>query len=270
MLIKAALEILTFRQVQLYLAVLICFFLYCSSFNTLASDGSKPAEIMIAAASNFAPPLTDLAKRYEQQSGDKVILAFGSSGKHFAQISNGAPFDLFYSADTERPKLLEDKGIAVSGSRYTYAIGHIVLWSPTPGMIDSDGKILVEGNFRHIAIANPKLAPYGFAASEFLEKKGLLNKLAPRMVRGENIAQTFQFVKSANAELGFIALSQVKMPGQQIPGSWWEIPHSLYTPIEQQAVMLKDNKASRAFLAFMKSTEARQVIQDYGYSIPGK
>ena len=270
MLIKVAIEILTLRQGLFHSAFVTCFFLLGISFNTTASDGSESAEIMVAAASNFAPPLTDLAKRYEQQNGAKVILAFGSSGKHFAQISNGAPFDLFYSADTERPKLLEDKGIAVSGSRYTYAIGHIVLWSPDENLIDNEGRVLSAGNFRHIAIANPKLAPYGFAASEFLEKKGLLNKLAPRMVRGENIAQTFQFVKSANAELGFIALSQVKMPGQQIPGSWWEIPHSLYTPIEQQAVMLKDNKASRAFLAFMKSTEARQVIQDYGYSIPGK
>lgn len=238
------------------------FVLMLSSGKTIAD------EIRVAVASNFINTIKSIAENYENSTGQKVTLIFGATGKHYAQIKNGAPFDAFFAADIYRPKLLEDEGVALPGSRFTYAIGKLILWSPKVGFVDSEGKLLKEKNFRHLAIANPKLAPYGKAAQEVLRDRGLWGALKGRMVRGENIGQTFQFVKSGNAELGFVAYSQVKRPGHPVEGSFWEVPQSLYSPIEQQAILLKDKEAARAFLSFMKNDESLDIIRGYGYDTP--
>lgn len=252
--------------------------LFCNA-NVLFADS-----IHVAVASNFSQPIKQIAKRFEANTHHQVILIIGSTGKQYAQIINGAPFDAFFSADVKHPKLLEDKGVAIRGSRFSYAIGKIVLWSPKPNFVDKEGKvlngktlngkILDKGAFRHIALANPKLAPYGRAARQVLQGRGLWDlfqqndqKQDVKIVRGENIAQTFQFVKSGNAELGFVAYSQIKHPYKSVEGSYWEIPQSLYDPIEQQAVLLKDNKVAREFLNFVQSPEASNIITSFGYDV---
>ena len=225
-------------------------------------------EIRVAVASNFADAARSISRRFESGTGHKVKLIFGSTGKHYAQIKNGAPFDAYFAADVRRAKLLDEEGVAIPGSRFTYAVGKVVLWSPKAGYVDSEGRVLAGETFRHLAIGNPKLAPYGKAAWEILNARGIWNAIQGRMVRGENIGQTFQFVRSGNAELGFVAYSQVKRPGHPIAGSFWEPPQSLYSPIEQQAVLLKDNNAARAFLSFVKGDEALAIICDFGYGTP--
>lgn len=233
------------------------------------SQGPQPQdEIRVAVASNFSVAMTAVAKRYEAKSGHKVILMFGSTGKHYAQIRNGATLDAFFSADAERPTLLDRDHIAVPGSRFTYAVGKIILWSPKEDYVDSEGRVLAEMKFRHLAIANPKLAPYGKAAQQVLKARKLWDALGKRLVRGEDVGQTFQFVRSGSAELGFIALSQVKRPGRAVEGSWWDVPQSLYSPIEQQAVQLNKCDAARRFMAFVRSEEARKIIRNYGYETP--
>ncbi len=234
----------------------------------LASGQSIAEEIRVAAASNFTDAIRSIAKRFEARTDHNVTLILGSTGKHYAQIKNGAPFDAFFSADVRRPELLEKEGVALPGSRFTYAVGKVVLWSPKVGYVDPNGSVLERGKFRYLAIANPKLAPYGKAAQEILQARGLWDGLPGRIVRGENIGQTFMFVKSGNAELGFVAYSQVKRPNQPIEGSFWEVPQALYTPIEQQAVLLKDSGAARAFLSFVRSDEALKIIHKYGYDTP--
>ena len=235
---------------------------------TLGAGQTIADEIHVAVASNFTNTIKALATRFEAGSGHKVTLSFGSTGKHYAQIRNGAPFHAFFAADVKRPQLLDEEGVALPGSRFTYAIGKIVLWSPKKSIVDAQGKVLEEGAFRHLAIASPKLAPYGKAARQVLQDRGIWEALQNRMVRGENIGQTFQFVKSGNAELGFVALSQVKHPANAIEGSWWEVPQSLYTPIEQQAVLLRESDAARAFLAFVKSDASLEIIRGFGYATP--
>jgi molybdate transport system substrate-binding protein len=225
-------------------------------------------EIRVAVASNFSDAIKHIAKRFQLSTAHKVTLIFGSTGKHYAQIKNGAPFDVFFAADSVRPQRLEAEGLALTGSRFTYAFGKLVLWSPQSSYVDTEGKVLETGQFRYLSIANPKLAPYGKAAQEVLQTRGVWDALQSRMVRGENIGQTFQFVKTGNAELGFVAYSQLKQRGQSIEGSFWDVPQSLYTPIEQQAVLLQDNAAARSFMSFVKNVESRQVIEAYGYGIP--
>lgn len=225
-------------------------------------------EIRVAVASNFTNVIKTIAERFEANTGHKVTLMIGSTGKHYAQIKNGAPFDVFFAADIHRPQLLEEAGIAIPGSRFTYAVGKVVLWSPMAGYVDTEGKILKYGEFHRLAIANPKLAPYGAAAQEILHGLGVWDRLRGRIVQGENISQTLQFIRSGSAELGFVAYSQVKRAGHSIEGSWWEVPQSLYTPIRQQAVLLKEDKAARAFLDFVRSDVAREIIHGYGYGTP--
>ena len=222
-------------------------------------------EVRIAVASNFSDAIRSIAGQFQAETGHKVILSNGSTGKHYAQIKNGAPFDAFFAADSYRPELLEKEGIAIPGSRFTYAVGKLALWSPRPGVVEAGGEVLDEGTFRHLAVANPKLAPYGKAAREVLQKRGLWRNLSRRMVRGENIGQAFQFVKSGNAELGFVALSQIRNPNQPISGSYWVVPQSLHSPIRQQAVLLKDKTAARAFLDFVTREPALAIIRDFGY-----
>ncbi|MFQ5642438.1 MAG: molybdate ABC transporter substrate-binding protein [Thiogranum sp.] len=233
-----------------------------------AAGPSAAEEVRLAVASNFSVAITALAKHFEEDTGNRITLIFGSTGKHYAQIINGAPFDAFLAADMERPERLEQEGAALPGSRFTYAVGKLVLWSPKAGYVDTDGAVLERGAFRHLAIANPKLAPYGRAAREVLQARGVWGALGPRTVRGENIGQAFQFVRSGNAELGFVARSQVSWPGHPVTGSWWEIPQDLYTPIRQQAVLLKENAVARAFLSFMKTDSSRALIRAFGYDTP--
>ncbi len=220
-------------------------------------------EARIAVASNFTNAIKAIAQRFEEQSGHKIVLIFGATGRFYAQIMNGAPFDAFFSADTRRPALLEQKGVALSGSRFTYALGKIVLFSPKAAYVDAN--VLKKMQYHYLAIANPKLAPYGAAAKQVLEKLGLWNRLRFQMVRGENIGQTYQFVISGNAELGFVALSQIKQPGLAISGSYWKIPAKLYQPIKQQAVLISHNPVAKAFMEFVRSDEAKTIIKGFGY-----
>jgi molybdate transport system substrate-binding protein len=226
------------------------------------------AEARVAAASNFRGAIEALAARFEAETTHEITLIFGSTGKHYAQIMNGAPFDAFFAADVRRPQLLEAGGMAVPGSRFTYAVGRLVLWSPADGYVDAGGRVLAHGDFRHLAIANPVLAPYGRAAREVLQAYGLWKSLAGRLVQGENIAQTFQFVASGNAELGFIAASQTRRPNSALGGSFWDVPEALYDPIEQQAVLLTDNEAARAFLQFTRNDAALEIMRRFGYNRP--
>jgi molybdate transport system substrate-binding protein len=234
----------------------------------LCAATAHAAKLHIAVASNFIEPMKALAAKFEQQSSFKVILSSGSTGKHYAQIIHGAPFELFFAADKARPRRLEQEGKVVAGSRFTYAIGQIVLWSPRTDFVDSEGKILEKAGFNHLAIANPKFAPYGEAARQILKARGLWHALQGRLVRGENIAQAYQFVKSGNAELGFVAWSQIRRPHRDVPGSYWHVPARLYSPIEQQAVILRETAAAKAFVSFVKSKPARKLIAAYGYHLP--
>ena len=226
-------------------------------------------EIRAAVASNFAHAAEAIARRFEEISEHRVVLVFGSTGKHYAQILNGAPFDAFFAADERHPRLLESEGLTVPGSRFTYAKGRLVLWSLRAGYVDAEGRVLERGDFRHLAIANPRLAPYGGAAQEVLQARGLWERLQHRLVRGENLGQTHQFVRSGNAELGFVALSQLVSPEQDLEeGSHWAVPEALHTPILQQAVLLRDTEAARAFSAYVRTDEARSVLRSYGYETP--
>jgi molybdate transport system substrate-binding protein len=241
------------------------------------APAAAPAEVTVAVAANFTAPCEEIAGAFEKASGHHVAISSGSTGKLAAQIQNGAPFEVLLAADAERPALLESNGTAVAGSRFTYALGRLVLWSPDPSLVDSGGKVLASGRFRHLAIANPRLAPYGAAAEQVLDGLGLRRRLAPLLVQGEDIAQTYQFVASGAAELGFVALSQLWAgaggggAGAKIKGSVWIVPAASYRPIAQQAVLLargKDDPAARAFMDFLKSPEARRVIERYGYGLP--
>lgn len=229
---------------------------------------SWAAELRIAVATNFSRTATELAKQFEQQTGHTVRLAFGSTGKHYAQIKHGAPFDIFFAADERRPALLEKNAVAVPGSRFTYAQGRLLLWSPDAGLIDTDATVLETGAFRRLAIANPRLAPYGRAAREVLQARGLWERLQPRLVRGENIGQAYQFVHSGNAQLGFVAATQIFASSPPGAGSYWEPPQSLYTPIIQQAVLIRDTPLARAFIDFLRSEAAREIIRRHGYHTP--
>lgn len=235
----------------------------------IAPGENAPNEsIRVAVASNFKAAARALAARYELSTGTQVILLFGSTGKHVAQISNGAPVDVFLSADSARVARLESAGKTVPGTRFVYAIGKLVLWSSKPGLVDADGDILRSPEFRHIAIANPRLAPYGKAAMQVLESLELKDSLSGRMVRGENIEQAFQYVSSGNAELGFVANSQLAKSIWGSQGSSWEVPQELYAPIEQEAVLINDTRAAREFLGDLRSDAARKIIRDYGYGTP--
>jgi len=228
------------------------------------------ADVQVAVAANFTAPMQLIAADFEKATGHKAQLAFGATGKFYAQIKNGAPFEVLLAADDETPAKLEKEGFAVAGSRFTYAIGQLALWSAKPGYVDDKGAVLKQGAFGHLAIANPKLAPYGAAAVEALTKLGLLGSIESKFVQGENIAQTFQFISTGNAELGFVALSQVYEGGKLKSGSGWLVPSALHTPIRQDAVVLtpgKDNPAAAALVKFLKTDQARAVIKPYGYEL---
>ena len=226
---------------------------------------SAADEITVAVATNFAGAMNALVERFEATSGHDVLVSSGSTGGHYAQIKNGAPFEAFFAADTERPRLLEAEGLAVPGSRFLYAVGRVALWSARANYVDADGRVLETADFRHLAIANPELAPYGAAARDVLTARGLWDRLQPRLAMGQDIGQAYGFVQTGNAELGFVAWAQLKQPGREIAGSYWLVPESLHRPIEQEAVLLRDVPAARALLEFVKSSEAREIIRGYGY-----
>lgn len=229
----------------------------------------RAEEITIAVAANFTTTARQLAAMFEQQTAHTVRLAFGATGAQYAQILQGAPFDAFFAADARTPELLESKHRIIPGSRFTYAQGRLVLWSRDADLIDAEGDILTRGKFNHLAIANPKTAPYGLAAQQTLEALGYFTQLEPRLVRGENIGQAYQFVYSGAAELGFVAYAQIiNTKPDSIAGSYWIVPQHLYTPINQQAVLLTGKKAAREFLALVKSDAGANIIRTHGYDIP--
>ncbi len=230
--------------------------------------GARAEEVFVAVAANFIQPMEKIAAAFERDSGHKTKLAFGSTGAFYAQIRSGAPYQVLLAADDRTPLRLEQDGQGVAGSRYTYAVGRLVLWSRQPGLVDAKAEVLRSGRFDKIALANPELAPYGAAAVQTLERLGLLAQLRPRFVRGENIGQAYQFVATGNAALGFVALSQVQVEGRLREGSAWVVPEDMHTPIRQDAVLLnkgRDNPAAVALLQYLRSPKARAIIQSYGY-----
>ena len=236
----------------------------------LAMPLAHAETVNVAVAANFTVPMQAIAAEFEKDTGHKVQLSFASSGQFFAQIKNGAPFQVFLSADVEKPEALEQDGMTVPGSRFTYALGSLVLWSAKPDFVDANGEVLKKGSFGHLAFANPKLAPYGAAAQETMEKLEVWSSLQDKLVIGENIAQTHQFVATGNAELGFVALAQVMKDGQVTEGSSWIVPADLHHPIRQDAVILtsgSDNPAAAALMDYLKSAKAATIIKSYGYQL---
>lgn len=225
------------------------------------------AETQVAVAANFTEPAKEIAAAFQKATGDTAVLSFGSSGAFYTQMMHGAPFEVFLSADADRPKKAEQDGLAVPGSRFTYAIGRLVLYSATPGLVDDGGAVLRSGGFAHLAIADPTAAPYGFAAVETMRKLGVDQALAPKLVTGSSITQAYQFVATGAAELGFVAQSQViNVAG----GSRWLVPTRLHAPIDQQAIVLKTgaaNPVAKAFAKFLRGREALAIIRRYGYEV---
>jgi molybdate transport system substrate-binding protein len=226
------------------------------------------SEVKVAVASNFTAPMKVIGQIFQKDTGHKASLSYGATGQFYAQIKNGAPFDILLAADEKIPAKLESEGLGVLGTQFTYATGRLVLWSKQAALIDSEGEVLKLGNFNKIAIANPKLAPYGAAAMEVINNTGLTAAITPKLVEGSNISQAFQFVSSGNAPLGFIAISQVFENGTLKTGSGWIIPSSLHKPIRQDAILLnpgKNEPAAQALMNYLRSNQAKEVIRSFGY-----
>jgi molybdate transport system substrate-binding protein len=227
-------------------------------------------DVQLAVAANFTAPMKEIVADFEKETGHVVKAAYGSTGKLYAQITNGAPFEALLAADTATPTKLVEEGAGVGDSQFTYATGTLVLWSSKPDFVDDEGKVLGSGGFNKLAIANPKTAPYGAAATQVLTALGLLEQVQPKFVTGENIAQTFQFVSTGNADLGFVALSQIMKDGQMTGGSAWIVPGDLHDPIRQDAVVLEKGKnkpAVAALMEYLKGAEAQAIIKAFGYEI---
>lgn len=234
----------------------------------LTSTNLPAAQTNVAVAANFTEVAKEIAAAFKAKTGHEAVLSFGASGQFYTQITQGAPFQVFLSADDARPKKLVDDGLAVPGSNFTYAIGKLVLWSKTPGLVKGEAT-LTAASFTKLSICNPVAAPYGAAAIETMKSLKLLEKLQPKLVEGATITQAYQFVETGNAELGFVALSQLTGPAT---GSRWLVPQELYSPIRQDAVLLKtgaSNEAATGFIAFLRSPEARVIIEKYGYVLDG-
>jgi molybdate transport system substrate-binding protein len=236
---------------------------------------AKAEEVTVAVAANFTAPMQKIAQAFEQDTGHKAKLVFGSTGKFYAQIKNGAPFAVLLSADVETPARLEQEGAAVAGTRFTYAVGRLALWSKNPALVDNKGQVLLskttdKNSFKKLAIADPKLAPYGAAAIEVIEGMGASAKVMTKLVQGDSIGQAFQFVMTENAELGFVAYSQISTDGRITQGSAWVVPQNLYTPLRQDAALLslgKDNAAALALIKYMRTDRAKTIIRTYGYTL---
>lgn len=240
----------------------------------LLTASAAAQELTIAAASDLQSALPEVITAYEAKTGKRVRVTFGSSGNFFAQIQNGAPFDIFFSADVDYPRRLEEAGLAVAGSRYSYATGRLVLWMPRDSAFDPEQgwSVLLDPGIKRIAIANPAHAPYGRAAKAALEKAGLWGSLMRKIVLGENISQAAQFVQTGNAQAGIIALSLARSP-RMTEGKYWVIPQELYPPLEQATVIVKRTshaEAARNFLAFLQTEAARAILKRYGFVPPGQ
>jgi len=234
--------------------------------------GALADQINVAVAANFADCMEELGTLFEQNTGHELVISRGATGKHFAQIKAGAPFDVFFAADSARPALLEADGLTVPGSRFTYAVGGLVLWMPSgkPGSSQDVVEVLQSPDYRHLAIANPRLAPYGLAAKQTLTSLGIWDELEPRLVMGQSVGQTWQFVATGNAQLGLVARSQFAA-SEDSSGSWWNIDADLHDPIEQQAVLMlsaAENDAAQKLMDFVRGPEARLIIETYGYTVP--
>ncbi len=241
--------------------------LLCAAF---AHTAAHAAEAQVAVAANFAEPMKAIAAVLQKTSGHTLKISTGASGAFYTQIRNGAPFDVFLSADNERPEMLEKDGLAQPGTRFTYATGKLVLWSVKPGRVDGQGAVLKAADLGKVAFANPKTAPYGAAAVQVLDKLGLKDAVTPKLVQGESIGQTFNFVKTGNADVGFVAMSQVLEGGKLKEGSMWVIPQASYDPIRQDAVLLKKgggNEAAKALLQLLQSPNIKDLIRSYGYDL---
>lgn len=234
----------------------------------LSRQVTTEPQINIAVASNFSFTMKKISILFEIKTGNKPVIIPGSTAKHFAQIQNGAPYDAFFAADAMHPGLLSQQKKIKENSRFTYAIGRIVLWSLDEKLIDKSGSVLQKNNFRYLAIANPRLAPYGIAAQQLLVSLHRWNDLKEKLVYTENISQTYSLINSKNAELGIIAWSQLLQTDQTRKGSFWIVPQKYYKPIEQQAVILKDSQIIRNFFVFIKSKKIQTMIQKHGYTLP--
>jgi molybdate transport system substrate-binding protein len=243
--------------------------------STLFLSVAQAGEVTVAVAANFTAPMQKIAQAFEQDTEHKALLAFGATGKFFAQIKNGAPFEVLLAADDETPARLEKESLAVPGTRFTYATGRLALWSKQSNLVDDKAEVLrndrVEKLGVHkIAIADPKLAPYGAAAMEVIQHLGVQANVVPKFVQGESIGQTYQFVSTENAQLGFVALSQISIDGRITQGSAWVVPQSMHTPLKQDAVLLnagKDNAAAIALLKYLQGDKAKTIIRQYGYAL---
>lgn len=236
----------------------------------LSAQSALADEVQVAVAANFTAPIQAIAKNFEKDTGHKLVASFGATGQFYAQINNGAPFDVFLSADDTTPAKLEKEGATVPGSRFTYAVGTLALWSATPGYVDDKGEVLKRQDYQHLSIANPKAAPYGLAATQVLDKLGLTEATRSRLVEGQSITQAYQFASSGNAELGFVALSQIYKDGKLTSGSAWIVPAALHDPIRQDAVVLnkgKDSVAAKALVDYLKGPKAGEIIKSYGYQL---
>jgi len=235
----------------------------------MLSFSTRAAEVSVAVAANFAAPMKTIAQQFERDTGHRAVLSFGSTGHFYSQIKHGAPYAVLLAADVATPLKLEEEGFGVRGSRFTYATGRLVLWSKKAGLVDAKGEVLTSDKFDKIAIADPKLAPYGLAAIEVMRKLGVAERVSAKVVQGANIGQAFQFVFSQNATLGFIALSQVFSQGEIREGSGWIVPTTLHSPIKQDAVLLakgRDNPAAVALIKYLQTEKVRAVIQSFGYA----
>lgn len=231
----------------------------------LAAGQALAGQTNVAVAANFTGAAKEIARAFEETTGHEAILSFGSTGKLYTQITQDAPFEVFLAADAARPEKLTEEGLAVTGSRFTYAIGKLVLWSKDPAAVTGEDT-LKTADFEKISICNPVAAPYGAAAVETMKALDVYDALKPRFVEGANVTQAHQFVETGNAEVGFVALSQVI---DDDSGSRWEVPQEFYEPIRQDAVLLNkgaDSEAAAAFMAFLKQPEARSIIVKFGYA----
>ncbi|MGG5870286.1 molybdate ABC transporter substrate-binding protein [Pseudomonas peli] len=234
------------------------------------SSQALAEQVQVAVAANFTAPLQAIASEFEKDTGHSVLASFGATGQLYAQIQHGAPFEVLLSADESTPAKLDSEGLGVSGSRFTYAVGSLVLWSATPGYLDGSDAALKANQYRYLAIADPKTAPYGLAATQVLAKLGLTEAMQGKLVTGQSIAKALHFIATGNAELGFVALSQVYQDGQLSSGSAWIVPAELHTPIRQDALILKQgehNPAAAAFTAYLKGEKAAAIIKSYGYQL---
>ncbi len=235
-----------------------------------ASSGALADEVQVAVAANFTAPIQAIAADFEKDTGHKLVAAYGATGQFYTQIKNGAPFEVFLAADDTTPEKLEKEGDTVKGSRFTYAVGTLALWSAKEGYVDGKGEVLQKNQYQHLSIANPKAAPYGLAATQVLAKLKLTEATQAKLVEGQNITQAYQFVSTGNAELGFVALSQIYKDGKVSSGSAWVVPADMHDPIKQDAVMLnkgKDNPAAKALVEYLKGPKAAAVIKSYGYQL---